>query len=174
MRYRNQQNEVRQSDTVDGRIVVAPETDEFRVNATEATVPVGSSEVVRLNVTNTENETLRNIEAKLFTNDPLSSDSDEAFIPTLEPGESATILFEVSSAGDALPKVYPVSVDFTYEDERGDTVLSETYRVPIEVTERERRGPLPFAIQPGLVAVASLMVVAAFVWWKRETISERC
>lgn len=173
VRYRNRDGDLRVSDAIDSRIVVAEERDEFRIEAVNATVPSGSSEVVTFRVTNTANQTLRDVEAKLFTSDPLSSDNDEAFVSRLEANESTTMRFRVAAAGGAIPKVYPVTVDFTYENERGDTVLSDTYRVPVEVVERQRRGlPLPTgAISPVLVGLAGVaIVVAVLVWWKQDAI----
>ncbi|WP_137286859.1 NEW3 domain-containing protein [Halorussus salinisoli] len=172
VRYRNQNGDLRVSDALDARIDIAEEVDEFRVEPADATVPAGGSEVVAFRVTNTANETLRDVEAKLFASDPLSSDNDEAFVSRLEPNESTTLQFRVGVDGGAIPKTYPVSVDFTYENERGDTVLSDTYRVPVDVTERQRRG-LPFLSEVpamGLLAAGVAIVALVVAWWKRETI----
>ncbi|WP_276301107.1 CARDB domain-containing protein [Halorussus lipolyticus] len=173
VRYRNQNDDLRISDTVDARVTIAEERDEFRVEPVNATVSSGGSEVVAFRVTNTANQTLRDVEAKLFASDPLSSDNDEAFVSRLEPNESAILRFAVASAGGAIPKTYPVSVDFTYENQRGDTVLSDTYRVPVEVTERERRGlPLPADLPlTGLVVGGAALVALVLAWWKREAIA---
>lgn len=173
VRYRNQNGDLRISDTLDAQVSVAEEIDEFRVEPVNATVPSGGSKVVTVRVTNTANQTLRDVEAKLFASDPLSSDNDEAFVSQLEPNESATFQFAVGVSDGAIPKTYPVSVDFTYENERGDTVLSDTYRIPIEVTEQQRRGlPLPADVPPeGLVAGGAAVVALALAWWKREAIA---
>ncbi|MFC4450114.1 COG1361 S-layer family protein [Halorussus aquaticus] len=173
VRYRNQDDDLRVSDTLDARVDVAEERDEFRVEPVNATVPSGGSEVVAFRVTNTANETLRDVEAKLFASDPLSSDNDEAFVSRLEPNESAVLRFAVGVSGGAIPKTYPVSMDFTYENERGDTVLSEAYRVPIDVTERQRRGlPLPADLPAGgVVVVGGAVVALALAWWKRDAIA---
>jgi hypothetical protein len=173
VRYRNRNDDLRVSDVLDARVSVGEEVEEFRVEPVEATVPQGGSAVVAFRVTNTANQTLRDVEAKLFTSDPLSSDNDEAFVSRLEPNESAVLRFGVGVAGGAIPKTYPVSVDFTYENSRGDTVLSDTYRVPVEVTERERRElPLPPGVSPvGAAAIGVTVLGLAAVWWKRGTIA---
>lgn len=174
VRYRNRDGDLRVSDAIDSRIVVAPERDEFRVEPVNASLPIGSSEIIEVRVTNTANQTLRDVEAKLFASDPLSSDNDEAFVSRLGAGESATMKFRVAAAGGSIPKVYPVSVDFTYEDARGDTILSDTYRVPVEVTESQRRGlGLPLGgISPILVGIGvGVVLLGALVWWKHEAIA---
>ena len=173
VRYRTQAGDLRASDDIDARVTVAEDADEFRVEPLDATVAAGSSEVVEFRVTNTANETLRDVEAKLFASDPLSSDNDEAFVPQLGPNESATLKFEVSVAGGSIPKLYPVSVDFSYENERGDAVLSDTYRVPVEVTEPEQRSlGLPAEIPAvALVALVAVLVTLAIAWWKRGALT---
>ncbi|MFC4551870.1 MULTISPECIES: COG1361 S-layer family protein [Halorussus] len=175
VRYRNQNNDLRTSEPIDGRVTVAEERDEFRVEPVNATVPAGGAEVVAVRVTNTAGETLRNVDAKLFASDPLSSDNDEAFVDRLAPGESTVLKFRVSAAGSAIPKDYPVSIDFAYENERGDDVLSETYRVPIEVVEPRRRG-FPVVLDAGAAAWvaggAAAVVALGLGWWKRDALAQ--
>ena len=67
----------------------------------------------------------------------LTSSDDEAFIDRLESGETETITFAISAGGSALSKSYPVSLDFQYDDADGDTLLSDTYQVPVTVEEPE-------------------------------------
>ncbi|NHN58745.1 MULTISPECIES: COG1361 S-layer family protein [Halorussus] len=173
VRYRNREGDLRLSDSADARVEVAEDVDEFRVEPVEATLPAGDSTVVAFRVTNAANETLRDVEAKLFASDPLSTDNDEAFVSRLEPDESTVLRFGLGAAGGAIPKTYPVSVDFTYENARGDTVLSDTYRVPIEVVEPEGRGlPLPTGgVAPVLLGLGAVVVLGAVVWWKHEAIA---
>ncbi|MEA5388382.1 hypothetical protein VB779_15955 [Haloarculaceae archaeon H-GB11] len=114
-----------------------------------------------MDVTNTGNETLTNIGAEMFADDPISVSDSEGFINRLEPGETETVKFTVSAAGSATPKSYPVSVDFQYDDSDGDTLLSDTYRLPVTVTEREGgSGNLPIIV--GLVAI---LVVGVGGYW---------
>ncbi len=165
VRYRDRAGDLRRSDPLDARVVVGPETDEFAVEATDATVQRGGTALVMLRVTNVLDETVTDVEARLFANDPLAATDDQAFVESLRPGESTTLLFEVSAAESALPKAYPVSVDFTYEDARGDDVLTDTYRVAVTVTERGR-GRFPF----GLVAVVvGTALVAGVAWYALGT-----
>ncbi|USZ68396.1 NEW3 domain-containing protein [Halorussus salilacus] len=175
VRYRNRDGDLRTSDDLDARVDVTAEVDEFLVEPVDATVAAGSSSVVEFRVTNAANATLRDVEAKLFASDPLSSDNDEAFVSRLEPNESATLKFAVSVAGGAIPKAYPVSMDFAYENERGDDVLSDTYRVPVEVTDPERRGwGLPADVPvAGLAALGAVALALGLGWWKRDAIARR-
>ncbi|AXG05165.1 hypothetical protein DU500_01285 [Haloplanus rubicundus] len=158
--YENEDGDNRTSDPLAARIEVAPERDPFTVDATASTVSAGGDGRLTMTVTNTEDETLSDISAKLFVDDPVSTSDDEAFVDELAPGESAEISFEVSAAGSAFPKDYPVSVDFEYDRADGTTEISDTFRLPVTVAER-RGGGFPFGVLVGLgVAVLVGVIVA--------------
>jgi hypothetical protein len=125
----------RTADAIRFRRTVEPRRDVFDVEATERTVTPGGSGRLVLSVTNNQNETLTDISAKLFASQPLSTADDEAFIDELEPGETAEIPFQMSASDAAMTKDYPVSVDFQYVDESGETRLTDSYRVPVTVVE---------------------------------------
>ena len=166
-RYRNHRGEVRLSDPTDVFATVQPQRDEFALRPAEATLEPGETTRVAIEIENTYDETLRNVRAKMFTNSPLSSDDDEAFLTELAPGETETIVFEVSAAGGAVAKTYPVSIDFRYDDERDETRLSDTYRVPVEVVEPD--DPLV-----PLWLVVLLLVLAAVAGWRyRDRLPDR-
>jgi len=166
VRYRNADGEVRTSELVDVPVTVGPEEEPLVVEPVTTTVTSGSHATIKLQVTNTGAATLTDVEAKLFADDPLSSNNDEAFVGTLDPGESTTMAFDVGAAGGIIAKTYPVSIDFTYEDAAGDTELSDTYRVPIDVTDPTDRGlPWPLLLGFGLLLVG-------LVVWKRDTIMD--
>ncbi|APW99146.1 hypothetical protein CHINAEXTREME_15805 [Halobiforma lacisalsi AJ5] len=168
VRYRNIHDDVRTTqEPVDLPLEVAPERDEFDVDVLNATQKVGETQEISLQVTNTKSETLTDIEAKLYTNDPLDNHDDEGFIPSLEPGESATVTFEVEVSDDATPQTYPLRMDFRYDDERSNSQLTDTYRIPLEVVEPEEG----ISTQAILAAVGLLGGVVAVCWWFRARIA---
>ena len=151
VRYRNLHDDVRRTDDpLDVDLAVAPERDEFALTVDNATVEPGESDALAVDVTNQRDETLTDVEAKAFTNAPLDSPDDEGFVPALEPGETATVTFEIAVDDDASPGTYPLRMDFRYDDERSNSHLSGTYRVPIEVE----------ATEDGLSALAILLALA--------------
>ena len=163
--YRNPDGELRTSSAADLNYDVAESIDEFDIES-DIRLTEGSSEEIEVDITNAEDETLSNIQAKIFTDDPLSSGDDEAFVSSLEPGESDTLVFELSAASGATAKSYSFSMDFRYDDESDETEVSETYRVPVEVTESEQSSNTPVL----LVAVV-LLVVVGLIWWKRDALT---
>jgi hypothetical protein len=139
VRYDDTDGDTRQSDPLYARHEVAPSRQVFEVE-TEATVDAGGSSDLRVRVTNNGDEPVSDVSAKLFASSPISVSDDEAFVDAIEPGETETLRFSIGAAGSATPKVYPVSLDFQYDEPDGDTKLSDTYRVPVEVTESQGGG----------------------------------
>lgn len=173
VRYRNEEGDQRSSDPLESRVTIDERRDRFVVEPEEASVPAGGSDRITVQVTNNGEEPLTDVSPKAFPNDPLSSNDDEAFIPSLDPGETAEVTFRLSASGSALPKVYPLSIDFQYETSDGETQLSKTYKIPVSVTEAEPR-ELPVGIGT-IGGVAALLVVgfgAAF-WFRRRGLPGR-
>lgn len=166
--YRNTENEQRTSEDLLVRERVAPGGDVFVVEPVEATYAPGGGGELDVRVTNAGNERLSSISAKLFADDPISADSKEAFIPELGPGESTVVTFETSVADGALSKTYPVSLDFQYEDSRGDTHVSDSHQIAVDVTEPTEDdgggGETPLLV--GLGAVGLIGVGGYLRYWK--------
>ena len=156
VRYRNANDDVRTTDVVDVPVEIGDSREEFALEAQAATVEVGGTDRLEVAVTNTYGETLTDVEAKLFTNDPLERGDDEAFIPRLEPNETVTIAFELSAAEGATPQSYPARIDFRYDDADGDGRLSDTYRIPVSVVEPVDEGLALGWIAVGLTALAAV------------------
>ncbi len=133
--YNNDRAEPTQVGPLAHRVEIDPQRREFSVNGTETRVAAGGSTELVLEITNERPETLENINAKVFADSPLSVDSEEAFVKRLEPGDSAKLVFSISAEEDTMAKTYPVEMDFQYETERGESVLSDTYQQPVSVTE---------------------------------------
>ncbi|WP_164974663.1 COG1361 S-layer family protein [Halegenticoccus tardaugens] len=164
--YENEQGDLRRSDPLNVQVTVDERTDEFLVESQHGTVQSGDSEAVTVVVTNNGAEPVRNVDARAFADDPLTLSNDEAFVAELEPDESAALTFEVSAASGAVPNTYPLSLDFQYDEEDGETKLSDTYEVPITVTEPEGDG-LPLGPIGG-VALSLLFAVAVAWLWRRR------
>lgn len=159
--FENDQGDDRSTDPLTVREEVAGSSDEFDVEIVTANVSAGSSSTIELELTNADDETLSDISAKLFADSPISADDDEEYVQSLEPGESESLVFGISAGGGALEKEYPVSMDFQYDEPDGDTVTSDTYRVPVEVTQPDGGGP-PLALVGGLVLVV-IVGIGAFM-----------
>lgn len=161
--YDDSEGDARTSDPLSVRAVLEPERDRFLVTPINATLEAGGSGTITAEVTNNGDSTVQDVNAKVFTNDPLASGDDEAYVDELEPGETTQIAFGLSASGAAIQKQYPISMDFQY-DAQGDTKLSKTYQVPISVVEPDDSGIPPWAIG----AVVLVVVVAALLVYRRR------
>jgi hypothetical protein len=165
--YDNQNGDTRRSGTLDTQVNIGSQSDEFIVERANASLDVGSSGTVTLNVTNNRASTVRNVNAKAFVDTPLSISGDEAYIAQLAPNETQQIAFDVSSGGDASAGQYPLSVDFQYDTASGESQLSDTYEVPVKLVETEDGGILSsISVMWGLGA---LLVLFGVGWvWSRQ------
>lgn len=164
-RYRDPDNEVRTTDSRDLMVNIGSERKAFRIETSRGTLSPGQSGTLVLTLTNNRNETLRNIQAKLFTDDPLDSADDSAFISALDPGESSRITMDLSAAGSAMAKTYSVSLDFRYDNARGESRLSDTYRVAVTVQEGDSGINLPLVA--GIVPIA---LVLGVLGWRFDVV----
>ncbi len=157
-----------QDGPISQRVVVDPRTDEFSLDGVETTVRQGETADLIIEITNQRPETLSNIDAALYTDSPLESEDDEAFVPSLAPDESAEIRFDMTAAENAQVQTYPVELDFQYDTERGDTTVSDTYQFPVDVeegVEDDDGGLLALLFPIGGVLAA---IAVAGVWWQRR------
>ena len=170
LEYSNGGRETTTAGPVSERVVVDPQRNAFTISGEAIRVTQGESAQLSLEITNERPETLRNVNAKLYADSPLSTTNDETFVNELEPGESGEIRFDIAAAGGAMPTTYRVELDFQYDTERGDTVLSRTYQHPVEVTERVDDGGTDISplLLGGVVIVAVVLVAAGIRWRRRD------
>lgn len=110
----------------------------FGIELDNASVAAGAARTVELTVTNTGEVPLIGITATLSADSPITTVNDEVFVSGLAPGESTTMYFTVRADRSALGKTYPLSLAFQYHEADDDSVVSETYRIGIDVEATER------------------------------------
>ncbi len=163
VRYRDQDGDERVSDTFDVVQAVGPDDPEFALSTNGTTITAGETTEIEVTVRNNGNERLTDISANVFADDPVGTVDDEAFISSLEPGESTVVTFSVSASGGALAKDYPLSIDFQYDKPNGDSKISDTYKIPLSVQQPDDDGGLPI----GLILVGVVLVVVLGVVYRR-------
>ncbi|SFC40862.1 hypothetical protein SAMN05444422_10825 [Halobiforma haloterrestris] len=150
------------------RVVIDDRYEEFSIETVAADVRQGETSEVLLEITNERPETLSNVDAKLYADSPLDAPNSDAFVNELEPGESAEIRFEIAATADAALETHPVELDFEYDTERGDTVVSDVYQHPIDVGESN--GDDGGTTVGSIVTVMALLTGAGLgigLWWRR-------
>lgn len=157
-----------ETDPISKRAVVDDRADEVTIETVENRVRAGGTDEVVLEITNERPETLSNVDAMVYTDAPLSTVDDRAFVPELAPGESAEIGFELAADAGARERTYPIEIDFEYETERGETVLSDVYQQPVEVDgDADDGGSILPGVLPVFAAIAAV-AIGAGVWIRRE------
>ncbi len=144
VQYRNEDLQQRLFEDTAAIVDVNEQRDQFLLDVQDRQISAGEDKLVDVEVTNNLDQTVTDVEARLFASDPLDSDDDEGFVEELEPGETVTMTFDLEAESGTTPSTRPISFDFRYDDERGNSQLSDTTRVAIEVTESE--GGIPWLI----------------------------
>jgi hypothetical protein len=147
---------------------VDPKRDRFDVEVTNRTIEAGGTRTLSVDVTNNLNETVSDVEARMFADDPMSTgNTDTGYVQSIDPGETVTMRFDLAASGSATPgSTYPISFDLRFDDSDGDSQLSNTIRAPVEVTESADDGfSLPFIGGSLLTALAG---AGGVVWYRRQ------
>jgi hypothetical protein len=166
--YQDTDGDARRSDPLNSRVDVLERQSRFAVEIVNRTLAAGGSKVATLRVTNRGDEPVRNLQLKAFADDPLSLSDDSAFADELGPGQTTELTVGLSAGGDASPKTYSFSVDFQYDDRTGESKLSETYPVPVEVVQPADDGDSPLTSPLGLgIGLLGLVAVGAVVYRRR-------
>ncbi|MCX2818905.1 hypothetical protein EGH25_06025 [Haladaptatus sp. F3-133] len=163
--YENENGDLRRTDTpVRKRVTVGEQVDDFEVVDVETSVTAGGSDELRVDVRNTGDAAVSDVNAKVFLNDPLSSSDNSAFLAEMDAGETKTAVYTVSATGDAVAKEYAASLEVRYEDTTGDTELSDGLSFGLPVSESS--GGIPTIY---VVAFVLVIVVAGgvFVYTRR-------
>lgn len=144
-----------------------PLDSEFSVEANGSQIQQGGSGEVEITVTNNLEQTVSSLDGEFSASSPLSVNDESVFLETLGSGEEKTFNVGVSASGSASPNPYSLDVDFQYEDESGDTKLSEVYSVQVDVVESESNG-LTGILVVGVVIVVAIIIIVAIAR-KRDT-----
>ena len=151
------------SETVVGRaaVDVAPAADEFRLEPVRTQVEAGEEDILTVRITNERDRPLTDVAATMTPQEPFSSADATAFVPQLEPGESALVRFDLEADSDAVTGTDSVVLSFTYTDaETDELVASDPYFVPVQVV-----GPEDGDLSTTPVIVVVLIVILLALGW---------
>ncbi len=157
-RYRSD-GDIRVDSSQDIMVDVDADRDSFGVEVVDGSFTPGESDTIEVDLTNNRDEPVTDVRAKVFPDDPISSDDDESFVTELESGENQTVVFDVSIDSGVSPQEYPLSLDIRYDDERGDSQLSGTYQLPITVTEASESTVPLWLVGAGLAGMAGALLI---------------
>jgi hypothetical protein len=101
--------------------------------------------------------------ARLSIFKPFSSIDDQAFVGTLQPGENKTVVFRLDVDADATPKEYGISSEIKFTDVNGDSIISESMKIPVNVIPAS--GSL---LVPAIVVLVLVAAAGGYVYKKRQ------
>jgi len=143
--------------TVPISIMVKQEAD-FEILNASATLSTGSKKApISTTYKNIGEDPIKDSVARLSIFKPFSSTDDQAFIGTLQPGEEKTVVFRLDVDSDATPKDYGINSEIKYTDVNGDTVISESMKIPVVVKAASSSLLLPAAIVLIIIAAGGYM-----------------
>ncbi|MDD1754864.1 MAG: hypothetical protein LUQ63_04510, partial [Methanothrix sp.] len=138
-------------------IVVKRQAD-FEILNASGTLSAGAKKSpISATYRNIGEDPIKDAVARLSIFKPFSSTDDQAFIGTLQPGESKTVVFRLDVDSDATPKDYGINSEIKYTDVNGDTVISESMKIPVIVKAASSSLVLPAAIVLIIIAAGGYM-----------------
>lgn len=149
--------------TVPVTIRVKRQADFMIQNTTAALKTGGKKQEIDVTYKNIGEDPVKDAVARLSIFKPFSSTDDQAFIGNLEPGNETTVLFRMDVDSDATPKDYGISSEIKYTDVNGDTVISESMKIPVTVEPAARS-----LILPAIVALIVLIALGAYLYKKKQ------
>lgn len=150
-------------------IRVGNEADFEVVNAT-GTLYANSDGMLRVTYKNTGEMTAKDATVRISPDDPFSTTDDQAFLGTLEPGQTADALFKLKVDEMAVAKAYSINSEIKYEDEDGHSQISDTIKIKTETLPARSFGD-SLSAYTGLFAVILIVIVAAggfFIYKKQK------
>jgi len=118
--------------TVTVPVVVKRKAD-FVITAVEGEMQAGKKSDILVTYKNTGEDPIEDGIARLSIFKPFSSTDDQAFIGKLAPGEETTVRFRLDVDSDATPKPYSINSEIKYTDVNGETIISESMKIPVVV-----------------------------------------
>lgn len=165
VRYDGGDDRARTSEPLTSRVAVEPEREPFELSAVEASFAPDTDNRFVVSVTNVGDETRQDVTLRLAPEPPFTSTAPQAYVGTLDPGETAEVAFELTVDEDAVESRHAVAVNVTSDAPDRDDVLDGPYVVAVVVSE-EQEGPddVSLIVVAALIAV---LVLGAGWWWLR-------
>ncbi len=152
----------RANETITIPISVKKESD-FEITDAEAELSSGEKDgIIEVTYKNIGEEAADDAIARLSVFKPFSSTDDQAYIGSLAAGEEKTVKFRIDVDSDATAKPYSINSEIKYTDLRGETVISESMKIPVNVSPAGRSYTLP-----AVVALILIVAGGAYIFRRR-------
>jgi hypothetical protein len=154
----------RANETITIPVLIKKESD-FEITDAKADLSAGEKDgIIEVSYKNIGEEAAEDAIARLSVFKPFSSTDDQAYIGALAPGEERTVKFKIDVDSDATAKPYSINSEIKYADLRGETVISESMKIPVSVSPAGRSYALP-----GVVILVLIVAGGAYIFRKRRS-----
>jgi hypothetical protein len=137
---------------------------DFSIKKATGTLVAGEKKgTIQVTYINQGEEAIRDSIARISIFKPFSSTDDQAYIGDMAAGEEKTVVFRIDTDADATPKEYGINSEIKYTDVNGDTIISESMKIPVTVKAQARSIFLPLA-----AGVVLVVVVGGYLYKKRK------
>ncbi len=137
---------------------------DFEITKANGTLAVGEKKgPVEVTYKNVGEDPVTDGVARLSIFKPFSSTDDQSYIGNLAPGEEKTVIFRVDTDSDATPKDYGINSEIKYTDAKGDTVISESMKIPVQVKPESAS-----MLVPGIAALVLIVAAGGYFYRKRQ------
>lgn len=127
--------------------VVIKKKADFELVGANSTLAAGQKKgELKATYKNIGDDPVKDATARLSIFKPFSSTDDQAYIGNLDPQEAKTVTFRIDVDSDATPKEYGINSEIKYTDINGDTVISESMKIPVVVTAATQSLLLPVIV----------------------------
>ena len=149
--------------TVPINIIVKRQAD-FEIHNASGTLCAGAKKSpISATYKNIGEDSIMDGVARLSIFKPFSSTDDQAFIGTLQPGESKTVVFRLDVDSDATPKDYGINSEIKYTDVNGDTIISESMKIPVIVMAASSS-----LILPATIVLIIVIAAGGYMYRKKQ------
>ena len=108
---------------------------------------------------NTGEEPAKDATVRVSASDPFSTTDDQAFLGTLQPGESAVAAFDMAVDSTATAKPYSLDSEILYEDTEGHNQVSDSVKIDTKVLPEKSKLPgFEFGAGASFVALAACFI----------------
>jgi hypothetical protein len=138
--------------------------DAVAVTAPDPEFAAGEEGVLKVEVTNQRDVEISDVRLDLTVEDPLASEFQRTVLPSLRPGETGRVAFDLEVDRDAPVSRYPATIEVQYRDRDAEMNTARQSTVAIRVTGSDGGGP---PIEITIFGILSLVVlVGAWVFYR--------
>lgn len=98
--------------------------------------------------------------------DPFSTTDDQAYLGTLEPGDSAVAIFKLKVDDTAIAKPYAINSEVKYDDQDGHSRISDNIKIRIEIVEPEG-SVFPNGTAVAVIGAVAVIAVGSYFVYRR-------